>query len=175
MSATVFPLPAQIWRAAEGVTTRVPVRLLVLFVALTLVGLLAGLQASLPQTSDGLTVRDYAGQLVIAWPPLKLTPGQLEIIDGMWSTTIPIYARLSGVTYARRTGDVQVRLIAGQYQHVTHFVSRDDATPAQLGQQFRSLAAQARSVRIASEKRRIRINQMQVIANRMLTLTSAAR
>ncbi len=147
-------------------------RRLALFVTVTLVGVLLGLQTPPLRSAPILTVREQAGQLIIAWTPLSpYVAARLEILDGAFDTTIPVYASLTGVTYARRSGDVQVRLMCGTHQNITHFVSREETTPAQLSAELGDLTAQARSLRIATERGLWRISQIQRTADQMLSAT----
>lgn len=172
MSAAVFYMRTPFVRHAASETGRISIRRLALFITLTTAGLLVGLQAAPRRNPDGLLVRERSGQLMIAWAPGLLTAsgaGRLEIVDGSWKTTIPVYGYLSGVTYSRLTGDVQVRLIAGRSEQVTRFLSHEDPTPAELSKQMQDLAAEARSVRIATESGLWQLAQIQRAADRILS------
>src|ERR1700678_1171752 len=163
-------------RRTASPTGRISKRQLALFITFTLIGILLGLQASPLEDAPGLSIREQDGQLMIAWTPPAPSPGgRLEIIDGGSHTIIPVYAYLSGVTYTRRSGDVQVRLICGAQERAARFVARDDATAAHLSEQFSDLAAEARSLRIATESRLWRTAQLQFSANRLLWLVEKPR
>lgn len=71
----------------------------------------------------GLAMREEADQLRISWNRNAFKfPARLEIADGNQREWIPVNAGLAGITYLRRTGDVQVRLIAGARSETAHFV-----------------------------------------------------
>jgi hypothetical protein len=157
-------------RIAPG-TRRIPVRRLALFVTATLIGVLMGLQVSPLRKAPMLTVGEHTGQLIIAWTLLAPSvAGRLEIDDGTSTTTIPIYAYLSGVTYARRTNDVRIRLTYGKQEHFARFLSREEATPAELSAELESLTAEAHSARIATERGLWRISRIQHTADQLLAL-----
>lgn len=63
-----------------------------------------------------LKLGDDAGQLSIAWNvPIDST---LTVLDGRAETSVAIHRGLSKITYARRTGDVTVRIGATQTRYV---------------------------------------------------------
>src|SRR5579862_835189 len=131
---------------------RIPVDRVALFLTLTLLGVLLGLQASPLRSAPGLSVREQDGQLLIAWTRLApSTAGRLEIIDGASHTTIPVYSYLSRVTYIPRSADVQVRLTSGTHQQVAHFVGGYQGNAAQLSKQMKDLTAEARRIRMVTE------------------------
>lgn len=71
----------------------------------------------------GLILREDADQLRISWNRNAFRfPARLEIADGSQRDWIPVNADLASATYVRRTGDVQVRLIAGARSETAHFV-----------------------------------------------------
>jgi hypothetical protein len=147
-----------------------------LFVTLTLIGVLLGLQAAPLRSTPQLTVREQYGQLRIAWGRIADSAGgRLEIIDGTSSANVPVNAHLSGLTYAPRTGDVLVRLITGTRQQVVHFVGRAEGNPAQLSKQMKTLAAEARRIRLAAEGESSHVNQIQSDADRLLATLDEAR
>jgi hypothetical protein len=148
-----------------------------LFVTLTLIGVLLGLQAAPLRSMPQLSVREQDGQLRIAWGRIANSAGgRLEIIDGPSSASIPVNAHLSGLTYAPRTGDVQVRLITGTRQQVAHFVGRAEGNPAQLSKQMKDLAAEARRIRMTTESALSHVSQIQSDADRLLaSLDEAGR
>lgn len=60
-----------------------------------------------------LSVHRDGDQLRIGWNPAATAQGaKLEILDGAERTSIPISATMSSLTYAPRTGDIEVRFIA---------------------------------------------------------------
>jgi hypothetical protein len=61
-----------------------------------------------PAPALGLEVREQAGQLRISWEPGK--PAVIEIDDGADHLSVPLFASQRSLTYARSTGEVDVRL-----------------------------------------------------------------
>jgi hypothetical protein len=156
---------------------RFPIRRIALFVTLTLLGVLLGLQAAPLRSTPQLSVREQDGQLRIAWGRIADSAGgRLEIIDGGSSANIPVNAHLSGLTYAPRTGDVQVRLITGARQQAVHFVGGAQANAAQLSKQMKDLTVEVRRIRMATERGLRRVSQIQSDADRLLaSLDDAGR
>jgi hypothetical protein len=156
---------------------RIPIDRVALFLTLTLLGVLLGLQASPLRSAPGLSVREQNGQLIIAWTRIApATAGRLEIIDGASHTTVPVYSYLSRVTYVPRGGDVQVRLITGTHQQVAHFVGGYQGNAAQLSKQMKDLTAEARRIRMVTESELLRVSQIQTDADRLLSsMDDAAR
>ncbi len=69
------------------------------------------LQPALPQPPLAVAVHEEAGQLIIDWQgnaPTEL--GRLDIVDGSDRLVVPLAPGQSNVTYAHRTGDVEIRL-----------------------------------------------------------------
>jgi hypothetical protein len=149
---------------------RIPVDRVALILALTLLGVLLGLQASPLPSAPALSVREQNGQLMIAWTRIApSTAGRLEIVDGASHTTVPVYSYLSRVTYIPRSGDVQVRLINGTHEQVAHFVGGYQGNAAQLSKQMKDLAAEARRIRLATEGELAHVSQIQSDADRLLS------
>jgi hypothetical protein len=72
------------------------------------------LQPALPQPPLAVAVHEEAGQLVIDWQAYARTElGRLDIVDGDERIVIPLAPGQSNVTYAHRTGDVEIRLATG--------------------------------------------------------------
>jgi hypothetical protein len=75
---------------------------------------LAYLQPALPQSPVALAVREEAGQLIVGWDARGGTEnGRLEIVDGGEPTIVHLSPDQTSVTYAHRTGDVEIRLATG--------------------------------------------------------------
>jgi len=141
-------------------------QLLLWSVTLTLATALVMVYRGPREPSLGMSVNERDGQLVIAWKPA--TNVTLQILDGPWSTSLNIPPQLSGLTYARRTSDVSVLLVAGPDQKLARFVSREAGTPAELSDQMRALSDQARSARFETESGLWRITQLQSTANKIV-------
>jgi hypothetical protein len=136
------------------------------FVTLTFACAVIAAALAPPNRSAGMIVRERNGQIVIAWK--RATATHLEILDGAWRTAIEIPPELSGITYARRTGDVSVLLASDTFEDTAHFVSGEAANPAEMADRIRSLSDQAHSARIETESDLWRISQMQYSARKMI-------
>jgi hypothetical protein len=96
-----------------------------------------------------LTLREDAGQVRIAWNPSAAAGGaKLEILDGGNHTTVFVGPPLADVTYAARSGDVQVRLTASTdgRMEIARFLVREPS-PTELAAEFAVVFAKAHSAR----------------------------
>ncbi|MEI9812762.1 MAG: hypothetical protein WDO18_08855 [Acidobacteriota bacterium] len=71
-----------------------------------------------------MSLRETNGQLLIAWDP-KMLPdgGHLNISEGDMQTSLPLGKYGSGITYMAQSGDVEIRLTAGQRTGAVHWRS----------------------------------------------------
>ncbi len=113
-----------------------------------------------------VSVREDAHQLKISWTPNAFPSARLEIADGAEHTWIPVPRTLSGVTYAPRTSDVNIRLIAGARTANAHFIGVD-APPPEV-EQIRQLKAEAETLRSELDTGRQREAALQADVERVL-------
>ncbi|HLH39235.1 MAG TPA: hypothetical protein VKX39_08820 [Bryobacteraceae bacterium] len=112
-----------------------------------------------------LTLHDENLALRIAWNPAAIpAPATLEIVDGGVQQSIDI-AGLNGLTYARRSGQVTVRL-AGE---TARFTGADPPVPPldRLREQVAELDAETRDLKTVAAIRTRRIAEMERILSKM--------
>lgn len=159
---------------ALAVRTGFPLLAVLSSVTLTIGGSVAALHRSIDRPADPpeLAIYEDSGQLRVEWA--RAIAGVLEIRDGDASTPVDIGPPLASLTYARRSGDVSVRLMVRGRENTARFLSDEDAGARRLAEDLHTLALESRSLRQAAEKRLARIDQMQQIADRLLLLSAPA-
>jgi hypothetical protein len=181
MSTALVFHPVEISRAAP---IRRPSLFPFLYAALTLIGVLAGIETAplilrLPRLSTGFTISEHNGQLLIARVPALFdsSAARLEIVDGNRTTSILLRRDVLEITYARQTPDVRVRLIEGVNESVLRFlaiaaVDQPAASPLLQVKSIQTVTAQAQNLRVATETRLRKVVELQRRANRLLRLTA---
>ena len=134
--------------------------------ALATIPLLTGSHLHLSSQPPDLTVRENAGQLRIAWTGAVIAgPATLEIDDGPENRSIFVPSNLTNITYARRSGDVLVRLISNDRQESAHFVGSEPVTVEEMTEAVREritdLEKQAKSLRASLAFGQQRIAQLE--------------
>ena len=124
----------------------------------------------------GLTMREEAGQLRIAWNRGVMgEKGRLDIIDGGDRTSIPVSLTLANATYMHRTSDVEIRLTkpsgSGEPIRETARFLRNEVPPqltaGEIRKQVASLEAEARNLRAMVETRRRWVAELRKITDRL--------
>jgi hypothetical protein len=103
----------------------------------------------------GLSVREEAGQLRIGW---TRRPASLEILDGADRTSIRLAGALVNATYARRTSDVEIRLIDASKRETARFLGADRRV--EVRNQIATLESEARALRGVAQARKLRIVEL---------------
>lgn len=99
-----------------------------------------------------LRLQERAGQLRISWNRQSRDP--LTILDGGSLITVDVKPDQFGMTYARRSGDVLVKLGAAQARFVGHPVASTGAEEAQAGiREMKARLAKLRRERAAGKAR----------------------
>jgi hypothetical protein len=97
-----------------------------------------------------LNVHEYAGQLRISWNPDAFASARLEISDGADRTWIPVPHDLASATYVPLSGNLQIRLTAGDRSENVNVIGIDK-TPAldnRTALQISALESEAESLRV---------------------------
>jgi hypothetical protein len=129
------------------------------------VAIFAYLQPGMPQPPLALAVREEAGQLIMNWDAVRTEPGRLEIIDGSERTLIHLAPAQTGVTFAHRTGDVEVRLAVGAREgsahwEVDHYVARIPPNGDEARDQVVKLEREAKILRAAIAGHKVRTKEL---------------
>jgi hypothetical protein len=106
---------------------------------------------TVPRTRPlNLNVHEDARQLLISWNPDAFRVARLEISDGADRTWIPVPHDLASATYVPQSGNVQIRLIAGDRSENVNVIGIDK-TPAldnRTALQISALESEAESLRV---------------------------
>jgi hypothetical protein len=117
-----------------------------------------------------LQVREQLGQLFISWAPRQ--DGRMDISDGGVLTTLNISRHLTGVTYTRRSDEVEIQLAdleTGIAPQLTRFVTfRDRIETATLDKEINGLLTETRQLRLSTRNNRTQILLMQLCTNILL-------
>jgi hypothetical protein len=95
------------------------------------VAALAYLQPMLPQPAIPLTVREEAGQLIVGWKG-QSELGRLEIVDGGQLTLVHLAPAQTSVTYAHRSGEVEIRMATSTKEGSARWQGAARAAPKSL-------------------------------------------
>jgi len=118
-----------------------------------------------------LTVRPEGSQIRIAWNRAATTKGAvLDVIDGGAHTAIFVPAALSTVTYQASSSDVEVRLApAGSNSpEIARCLVREAESTVTLDREMAATMASAAALRTAIRRGRVRINELQKRADKLI-------
>jgi len=132
----------------------------------------AYLQPLLPQPPFDLAVREETGQLLVSWNvPLDTQPGRLEIVDGGERTLVHLSPAQTSLTFAHRTGDVEIRLDTGTREGSAHwkppyYMARIPTTHT-VDDSLLKLEREAKILRSSVESRKARADNLSRRINRL--------
>jgi hypothetical protein len=128
-----------------------------------------------------LSLRETNGQLVIQWDRNATTPDAfLEITEAEGRTRLPVPLGSSSVTYAARSGDVEILLSTPTRSGRVHWTSArfvppviappvaEFRTPDEIQEDMDELRSQAAYLRQAIARRQAKVQQLSAAADRLL-------
>jgi len=105
--------------------------------------------------------------------PLQHQNARLEIIEGDLRTKLPVRKGLASITYARRSGEVEIRLIDPAGRGVPQTV-RLLSSDRDIAEQVSHLIVETQELRVAAGNRLAQIRTLQAMMNLLLERTSTA-
>jgi len=105
--------------------------------------------------------------------PLPHQNARLEIIEGGLRTKLPVRKGLASITYARRSGEVEIRLIDPAGRGVTQTV-RFLSSNRDIAEQVSHLTVETQELQVAAVNRLAQIRTLQSLVDRLLERTSIA-
>jgi hypothetical protein len=133
------------------------------------VAVFAYFQPLVPQPPIDLAVREETGQLLVSWNvPLDTQPGRLEIVDGGERTLVHLSPAQTSLTFAHRTGDVELRLDTGTREGSAHWkppyyiarIPTTHAVPEAANDALLKLEREAKILRSSAESRKARADDL---------------